>query len=62
MPPLALLTRSLSPPPSTPVNIDYKGNYDNFEKTRAERRLQQQREYESLEAKKKHIQCVDIRR
>ena len=34
----------------------YKGNYDNFEKTRAERLLNQQKAFENSEAKREHIQ------
>ncbi|SOV23294.1 protein GCN20 [Plasmodium sp. DRC-Itaito] len=34
----------------------YSGNYDQFEKTRIEHLLQQQREHDSLELKKKHVQ------
>ncbi|VWU52521.1 protein GCN20 [Hepatocystis sp. ex Piliocolobus tephrosceles] len=34
----------------------YSGNYDQFEKTRIEHLLQQQREYDSIEMKKKHVQ------
>ncbi|GAB66492.1 ABC transporter [Plasmodium cynomolgi strain B] len=34
----------------------YSGNYDQFEKTRVEHLLQQQREHDSIEMKKKHVQ------
>jgi len=34
----------------------YKGNYDSFEKTRAERLLNQQKAFENSEAKREHIQ------
>ncbi|SCM22058.1 ABC transporter F family member 2, putative [Plasmodium chabaudi chabaudi] len=34
----------------------YSGNYDQFEKTRIEHLLQQQREHDSIELKKKHVQ------
>ncbi|KAI4838338.1 protein GCN20 [Plasmodium brasilianum] len=34
----------------------YSGNYDQFEKTRIEHLLQQQREHDSIEMKKKHVQ------
>ncbi|GAW80985.1 ABC transporter,ATP-binding cassette, sub-family F, member 2 [Plasmodium gonderi] len=34
----------------------YSGNYDQFEKTRVEQLLQQQREHDSIEMKKKHVQ------
>ncbi|CRG96265.1 ABC transporter F family member 2, putative [Plasmodium gallinaceum] len=34
----------------------YSGNYDQFEKTRIEHLLQQQREFDSIEMKKKHVQ------
>ncbi|CAH8460992.1 unnamed protein product [Schistosoma turkestanicum] len=34
----------------------YRGNYDTFEQARAERLLNQQREYESLKAEREHIQ------
>ncbi|SBS83617.1 ABC transporter F family member 2, putative [Plasmodium ovale] len=34
----------------------YSGNYDQFEKTRIEHLLQQQREHDAIEMKKKHVQ------